>query len=208
MKVYFVRHAQSAYNAQDLLHQYHEGELSEFGVKQAEFVAQRFSHIPLDVIVSSPYERAKETARIISGVIGRMVIFTELLSEFHGPRELEGRPKDDPEVLRINGLMAEHRHDPDWKYSDEESYGELRDRALKALDYLSAQKYENILCITHGLFLRVIVAAMMFGETMTRDELLRFMRFVRINNTGISVCELLESGQWRLVTMNDHAHLG
>lgn len=208
MKVYFVRHAQSAFNAQDLLHQYHEGELSEFGVKQAEFVAQRFSKIPLDIIISSPYERAKETSSIISMTVGIDVKFTELLSEFRGPRELEGKPKDHPDVLRINGLMATHRNDLDWKYSDEESYRELRSRAIRLLAYLAKQEYKNILCITHGLFLRVIIAAMMFGSEMTREELVRFMRFVRINNTGISVCELLESGQWRLVTLNDHAHLG
>jgi broad specificity phosphatase PhoE len=208
MKVYFVRHAQSSLNAQDLLHQYHEGELSEFGVKQAEFVAKRFSTIPLDVIISSPYERAKETAKIISSMIGREVQFTALLSEFKGPRELEGKRKDDPEVVRINTLMAEHRDDVSWKYSDEESYGELRDRAVLVLDYLAKQPYENILCITHGLFLRVIIAAMMFGKEMQRSEMVHFMRFIRINNTGITVCELLESGQWRLVTLNDHAHLG
>jgi broad specificity phosphatase PhoE len=208
MKVYFVRHAQSSFNAQDLLHQYHEGELSEFGVKQAEFVAMRFSDIRLDVIISSPYERAKETSKIISSVVNRPIIFSELLSEFKGPSELEGKRKDDPEVLRINRLMSEHRSDVSWKYSDEESYGELRTRALAVLDYLAMQEYENVLCITHGLFLRVIIATMLFGQKMSREEMVQFMRFVRINNTGISVCELLASNQWRLVTLNDHAHLG
>ncbi len=208
MKVYFVRHAQSAFNAQDLLHQYHEGELSESGLKQAEFVAKRFSNIPLDVIISSPYQRAKETARIISEASGKAIRFTELLSEFKGPRELEGKRKDDPEVLRINKLMHINRQDPNWKYSDEESFNELRSRAIKVLSFLSDQTENNILCITHGLFLRVIIAAMMLGEDMNREELVRFMRFVRINNTGITVCEKLESNEWRLITLNDHAHLG
>lgn len=208
MKVYFVRHAQSAFNAQDLLHQYHEGELSEFGLKQAEFVAQRFSRISLDVIISSPYERARETATIISSVVQQEVVFSDLLSEFKGPRQLEGKRKDDPEVVRINSLMTKHRSNPEWKYSDEESFGELRLRAAKVLDFLAAQPYENILCITHGLFLRVIIASMMFGVDMSRDEMVSFMRFVRIQNTGISACELLDTGTWRLITLNDYAHLG
>lgn len=208
MKVYFVRHAQSAFNAQDLLHQYDEGELSEFGLKQAEFVANRFTQIAIDVIISSPYERAIETAKIIENVIDKPIKSSNLLSEFRGPRELEGLPKDHPEVARVNLLMSQNRHDPHWKYSDEESFHELRSRAVKCLKYLAEQEVESVLCITHGLFLRVLIAVMMFGEKVSREELVSFMRFVRINNTGITVCELLPKGDWRLVTLNDHAHLG
>jgi broad specificity phosphatase PhoE len=208
MKVYFVRHAQSSYNANGLLHQYEEGELSEFGVKQAEFVAHRFEHIDVDVIISSPFERAKETAHIIKSVINKPIKYTKLLSEFRGPIELEGMPKDHPEVLRINQIMHENRHDPHWKYSNEESFDELRKRAVELTRYLVKQEQENILCVSHGLFLRVILAVMMFGEKITRDELQKLMKFIRINNTGITVCEHLDSGEWRLVTLNDHAHLG
>jgi probable phosphoglycerate mutase len=208
MKVYFVRHAQSSFNALDLLHQYSEGELSEFGIHQAEFVANRFSSIPIDLILSSPFERAKATATIIKAVIQKPIKYTKLLAEFRGPSEIEGLHKEDPEVKRVMQLMHEHRHEADWKYSDEENFVELRGRANKVTKYLEEQRTENILCVTHGLFLRAILAVMMFGADVTLDELLKFMRFVRVNNTGITVCEQLPSGHWRLVTLNDHAHLG
>ncbi|MDQ3239032.1 MAG: phosphoglycerate mutase family protein [bacterium] len=208
MKVYFVRHAQSSNNAHGLLHQYDEGELSEFGLKQAMFVANRFGKIDIDVIISSPFERAKETAMIIEGVIKKPIKYTELLSEFRGPHETEGLPKDDPVVLRINKLMDENRHDAHWKFSNEESYFELRKRAIDLSHFLKKQTNEHILCITHGLFLRVIIAVMMFGEELTREELLKLMRFIKIDNTGITVCELLKNNNWKLITLNDHAHLG
>jgi broad specificity phosphatase PhoE len=110
-----------------------------------------------------------------------------LLAEFKGPSEFEGRPKDDPEVLRIMHLIQEHRDDPHWKYSDEESFAELRMRAIKVTKYLEEQRVDTILCVTHGLFLRIILSVMMFGTPVTRDEMLKFMRFVRVNNTGITV---------------------
>jgi hypothetical protein len=56
--------------------------------------------------------------------------------------------------------------------------------------------------------MRVILSVMMFGDNITREEMGKFMRFVRINNTGITMCEYLSSEEWRVITLNDHAHLG
>jgi broad specificity phosphatase PhoE len=140
MKVYFVRHAESARNAHGLLHSYEEGELSESGIKQAEFVANRFSMIDVDLIISSPFERAKVTATIIQAVVKKPIKYTDLLGEFRGPQEIEGLPKDHPEVMRINKIMQANRDDHHWKYSNEESFHELRNRAIDLTKYLVSQK--------------------------------------------------------------------
>jgi broad specificity phosphatase PhoE len=63
--VYFVRHGQSEGN----VGMYFQGEkspLTEFGRKQAAFVARRCKGLKIDAIISSSMERAQETAGIIS----------------------------------------------------------------------------------------------------------------------------------------------
>lgn len=205
-KIYFVRHAESHFNAQGLLHQYEEGPLSEYGIEQAESLARRFNDISIDLIVSSPYERAKATASIIMNVVQAPIGFSDLLKEFNGPRELEGKAKDDPEVLRINSIMQQNRYDPHWKFSSEESAHELVTRAQGALKYILSQNGDSVICVTHGLFMRILLGVMMFGDNLDRDHLLSFMKFISISNTGVTVCEHFD-GRWKLITLNDLTHL-
>src|SRR5438132_190364 len=121
MKIYFVRHGQSELNIGNK-EQGSEGALSDLGKKQAEFVAKRFSDIPVDLIVSSPYERAKETADIINAHLNKELIFSDLLVERRSPSKFVGVSNDDPEVRQALALMKENRLiDPMWRYTDEET---------------------------------------------------------------------------------------
>ncbi|HLD62134.1 MAG TPA: histidine phosphatase family protein [Patescibacteria group bacterium] len=79
MKIYFVRHGESVSNALGL-RQGPDGGLTAKGIKQAKILAKKFSKIPVDLIVSSPYDRAKLTAQIISKAIGKK---NRLLSAFY-----------------------------------------------------------------------------------------------------------------------------
>ncbi|GIW59872.1 MAG: phosphoglycerate mutase [Patescibacteria group bacterium] len=205
-RIYFVRHAESHMNAQGLLHQYEEGPLSDYGIEQAQALARRFQNISVDLIVSSPYERAKATSAVIMDVVQAPVEYSDLLKEFGGPKELEGKAKNDPEVIKINKIMTENRNDPHWRYSDEETAHELITRATKAVAMLEELNANAVICVTHGLFLRILVGVMMFGEKLDRDYLLKFMRFISISNTGVTVCEHQEE-RWKLITLNDMAHL-
>lgn len=205
-RIYFVRHAESHFNAQGLLHQYEEGPLSEYGVEQAEALARRFRDITVDLIVSSPYERAKATASIIMNEVEAPIEYSELLKEFQGVPEIEGKPKDHPDVLRINQIMQENRQDPHWRYSSEESAYELVSRAEQALVYLSGLDAGAVICVTHGLFMRMLLGVMMFGVDLDRKQMLHFMRFVSISNTGVTVCEYSDA-RWKLITLNDLTHL-
>lgn len=102
--------------------------------------------------------------------------------------------------------MIENRNDPYWRYSDEETAHELITRATKAVTMLEQLNASAVICVTHGLFLRILIGVMMFGESLSRDCLLKFMRFISISNTGVTVCECRE-GRWKLITLNDMAHL-
>lgn len=63
MKVYFVRHGESVLT--EAKHQTPETPLSRRGSQQAQITAHRFTNLQIDVILTSPYTRALQTAQAI-----------------------------------------------------------------------------------------------------------------------------------------------
>lgn len=207
MKLYFVRHGETKYNA--LRQVYGEGaKLTHNGEKQARVVAQRFTHIPIDGIISSPLERAKKTAEIITSVIKKEIQYSELLIENKPPSEFIGIHVEDPKWVEMTRLRREHAHDPAWHYSDEENFFEMRARAMQFIASLSDITYGSILIVTHTNFLRMIIVAMMLKEEYNPDLYYKFRNFFIMDNAGITVCERREDGEFKLLTWNDSAHLG
>ena len=65
-RLVFVRHGQTDYNREGRLQGQVDIPLNATGVRQAESLAPTITADPPDVIVASPLERARETARLIS----------------------------------------------------------------------------------------------------------------------------------------------
>lgn len=151
-KLYFVRHAESEGNV-GILRQGHSTPLTERGNEQAFLVAERFKNIEIDRIISSPQIRAKSTAEAIQKVTNKPLDFSDLLIERKRPSIFEGKPKDIPEAVTADKEMKERFHETDWRYSDEENFSDLKKRALKFLEYVDTLPEENILLVTHGVFL-------------------------------------------------------
>ncbi len=206
MKVYFVRHGESEQNAKSM-HQPHDSKLSEKGTTQAQFVARRFSNIPISKIVSSPFERAKQTAELIASNTGHTVIYSDLFVERKRPSQFENRHTEDNVVLEIKAQIKQNYHDENWHHSDEENFADVKKRATNAIKYLEENDCESIVVVTHGAFLRAIIGVMMFGQNLTSQEEVRIRHFMMVGNTGVTLCEFEES-MWKLIVWNDQAHLG
>lgn len=205
MRVYFVRHGESEFNAQGL-HQHADVPLSALGRRQAKFLAKRFERIPFDIIISSSYLRAKETAEIINRERGKPVEYLEMLHELKRPSEIIGRHGEDLDVVELKQRIIANYEHGDWRHSDEETYNELRDRAGAVLGHLEERREEHILAVSHGVFIKMLVAHMLFGPALTAKEFLPFYYGLKSSNTGVTICDLQE-GKWRLITWNDRAHL-
>jgi broad specificity phosphatase PhoE len=65
MEVYLVRHGESQGNAHGI-HQDAQVGLSPRGIEDAGALADRLRHVPIDTIISSPFQRAFQTATIIA----------------------------------------------------------------------------------------------------------------------------------------------
>ncbi len=207
--VYFVRHGESEGNVENIS-QGPDSKLTDKGKEQALFIADRCTRLSIDRVVSSTFERARHTAEMISERTGSPHDTSELFIERRKPSEQRGRPKDDPEAARIERVIGENFHIPEYRFSDEENFEDLKDRARRAFEFLEEQKENSIVVVTHGYFIRVLGAYLLFGDELTAQECRSAVAAFRITNTGLTVAEYDEEKepQWRLVTWNDHAHLG
>jgi broad specificity phosphatase PhoE len=210
-KVYLVRHGESEANVGNM---YLGGEtpLTAKGHEQAEFIAERASKLPIEIIIASTLLRAKQTAQHIVEKTGKPIEFSDLFVERRSPSEYIGRKYNDPATADVDKLLDANFGKPGWRYSDEENFDDMKVRAKKAMQLLESRPENEILVVTHGLFLRMLVGTLVFGDEFTGREGLRLFKAFKTKNTGLTVFELdLEDerfgGQWRMLTWNDHAHL-
>jgi probable phosphoglycerate mutase len=208
-KIYFVRHGESEGNAGPL-RQSATTPLTEKGREQAIFIAKRVKKLPAEIIIASPMKRAEETAKFIAEGTGLITEFSDLFVERRRPSISLGKPKDDSEMLALEKILRESHLIPGFRHSDEENFDDLKERAQKALAYLAARPEEHILVVTHGFFMRILVALITMGDTLTAVECEQFIRTFHMENTGLSVFgyDEKEKSPWWLWVWNDHAHLG
>lgn len=210
--VYFVRHGQSEANLpSSSIFQPPESPLTELGRKQAERIAQRVSRLHFEVLISSPFARAKETTEKISEKTGIKPEFSDLFVERIRPTRAVGKSKNSPEISQLWSAWEDSLYAPGAKIEDGENFNEIITRADMALDFLKNKAAREIVVVTHGFFLRTIIARVILGEFLTSAAFKNFQtRVPSIENTGLSVLTYgVTAGgpAWHLWIYNDHAHL-
>ena len=201
MKIFFVRHG-STDSLEKKISQPDDEPLNAKGLSQAQEVAHRFAKQPLDLIISSPHLRALQTAQSISSDI----LISPLFAEVKKPNTVIGQPKDSPEVKSILTKIGEmYSVDPSWHYSDEENFEDLKNRGLEALSFLQTQTKDNILVVSHGNFIALLLGLMMLGADYPVKLSLKLKNFFRLSNTGVSTCNWIDN-KWTLETWNDISH--
>ncbi len=208
-RIYFVRHGESEGN-NGPIRQTAGASLIEKGVEQAKNVAKRCASIPTQLIITSTMTRAKETADYILGIAPQLIEYSDLFVERRRTSLELGKPKDDPQALEAEQMIKQNFALPGYRYLDEENFDDLKQRAKNALVFLANRTEESILVVTHGFFMRVILAYAVFGEELTATECQKFLRSFHMENTGITVLGYDETfiNPWWVWTWNDHAHLG
>lgn len=213
-RIYLVRHGESEANVARS-HGDHATPLTETGKEQAAFMAQRVMHLPIQKVIASSMVRAHLTAEIIAAPSNLPVITSDLFVESRGPSEFATAPYDDPKAIEAFTLIGENYGKPGFQLSDAETFDDHTKRAQAALQFLADQEEEHILVVTHGMFLRILAAHIVFGPTPSSHECQKFMRRLQVQNTGLTVFDYGTPDYigrpiefpWRLWIWNDHAHL-
>lgn len=208
--VYFVRHGQSADNVAPVF-QSPNSPLNEKGKKQVESIAQRVSKISFDALIASPFERAKQTAEAIAKATGKKAEYSDLFVERVKPTYINGKPYTDEKANTLWREWEKSLYAPGIRAEEGENFDDLVARADKALTFLQNRTEQSLVVVTHGYFLRTIVARVLLGELLSGEAFRNIQRTAAMENTGLTVLQYRESFEekpaWRLWIYNDHAHL-
>lgn len=206
MKEYFVRHGESISNVHRVF-QKASDPLTQAGLIQAKKLALRFKDIKIDVVISSDYIRAMQTAHEINEVVDKQIITTPLLREVKMPSYIEGKSHHDDYAKIIRKQVEENYDNPIFRYEDEENFHDLIKRAKEYDEFVKNLKCEHILVVTHGGFLKVIMGRRAFGENFDYKLFKKFDEFFWLDNCGITVCETEGDQKPKLRQWNDVYHL-
>lgn len=196
--LHFVRHGQTAWNAERRLQGHVDIPLNETGVSEAELVAQEYENHSFGAVYSSPLKRAHETARIINRHHHHDITIHDALKEAtYG--SLEGVNIDDYHKKCTEQMAAFHRMTYRERIHfklvpDAESYFEVYERVKPFLDEIILKHLgEEILIVSHGGLMRAVIA--MVADIDVRE--------INIQNGGC----LVLTGNGSVISLHDYKRI-
>lgn len=175
MILYLTRHGQTDYNIEKRLTGSSDIPLNETGISQAEAIAESLADVKIDVILSSPLQRALKTSQIIAEKHENLPIITMdgLMERNMGVCEgLEyGEATERHPELDIVGAIK----DIDAAPEGGESLREFDRRVSETLDEIKAKYQEKtVLVVCHGLTSRIINKCI---NNLTYDKMNEFLLY-------------------------------
>lgn len=142
--IYVTRHGQTEWNALKKVMGKIDIPLSEIGLEQAKQTKNNLKDKHIDLIISSPLIRAKQTADIINEEFGIPIIYDSRIVE-RDFGEMEGLSISD---FDFEGFWDYHKNE---KYITAENIQDFFKRIYVVMeDYKNKYKDKDILIVTHG----------------------------------------------------------
>lgn len=158
VRLYLIRHGQSGGNVAR-----QEGRLAEYdppltsvGVEQARRLGERMAAYGVDVIYSSPLQRAYDTGLAIARITGHEIRIVDDLQEINEPLKEGGGPPDPneplPQGVTHRDIKAKFEADPTWdNLPGSESSAHFRERISGAINGIVDENPGRKVAITcHG----------------------------------------------------------
>jgi broad specificity phosphatase PhoE len=177
-------------------------ELSQQGRKQAELLRDRLQHYHIDALYSSNLIRAKQTAEIINEALHLPHEIREEIREISFGL-LEGMSEEYIEENFREFKKEQKKLLDDIPYPGGENGTSVYERAMPIIQEIVQSGNKNIVVVTHGGTIRVLLAAL-FG----RNQAKRFLFGVSLENAGITqLVYNSKNDRFYLERFNDYAHL-
>ena len=198
MRLYLVRHAQTAWNAEHRAQGHTDIPLDSIGRAQAMMLGHRFAAKRIDRILSSDLQRAHETAKPIAEATGAEIELVENLRE-RSFGDWEGDPFQQisdrwPELEAIQGKDRLELRPPNG-----ESFVDVWQR-LDPIAQRLENEMGNIVVVTHGGVCGLLLAKLIQGTVGTS-------RAFRFGNTSITKLERRPEGLFMIQYYNETSHL-
>lgn len=201
MRLFMVRHGETAWNREGRLQGQRDIPLDETGLRQAELTAGRFRGFPLDAVLSSPLRRAEATGRRIfeEAECESFVTDPGFMEIHHG--DWEGLTVR--EIAQKDASLLEEWHSCPERVRmpgpGGETLADVQRRAVSALKRAMPNSGKDALLVTHGAVLKVLICHFL-------DVPLSCYWRLRIPNCGVSCIEFAD-GMPRVALLSDVGHL-
>lgn len=194
MKIYFVRHGEGLDDVYNEYGGWSDRELSPKGIQLAFKISEKLKDLAgkFDIVLTSPLKRSVQTANVIGEVLSLRVIDEPYLKERNTYGLLSGVNIDIAKEEYFD-LVAKFNRG---KYIPAaERYEDFVHRVRLLVDYLKTLKYENIICVTHGHLITVMVEEFLglvrdriengciLGIEITNDQI------KLIHQSGLTFCD-------------------
>src|SRR3989344_135459 len=160
--LYLIRHGETSWNAEGKAMGVSDIPLTPKGKRQAKAIGQLLKDYPIDVIYSSPLDRAHETAKAIHKHHQEIPLFLHDTLKERNYGVLEGKTYDD-----IDKVGAPMVYKTAWYYLnyhplEGECLLDVLERANIFVDQInSAPNHKHIVIVSHGTFQRVLLCTLL-----------------------------------------------
>ena len=191
----FIRHGQTTWNVEHRLPgQLPGNELTDTGREQAKRLAQALTVLPLSAIISSPLERAVETAKYFAQGRGLTIQLEPDLMDIE-LGHWSGQDRD--ELSKRDAVWKAFLRNPLVAPEDVETFPEVEQRAVAAVErWLEKESTGTCLAfVTHADVIKLLIAHYI-GLAAERT------RALVIENASVSVVELETDHRPRVLTVS------
>jgi 2,3-bisphosphoglycerate-dependent phosphoglycerate mutase len=198
MRLYLIRHGQTAWNAEQRAQGHSDIPLDPEGLEQANLLGHRFMGKRIDRILCSDLGRARQTAQPIADVSGTPLEETPMLRE-RGFGDWEGEFFKDitnwwPALEAMQSTDRLQLRPPNG-----ESFLDVWERLDPIVEDLRCED-GNIVVVSHGGTCGLLLARLIMGNLETS-------RAFRFGNTSVTKLERRPEGLFVVQYYNDTRHL-
>lgn len=148
MKIYLIRHGETTGDVEGRYGGTYDDYLSEKGIKQVKELAEELKDKGIEIIYSSPYHRAKDTAEILSKVLKCPIKIKKDIREKNVYGFMSGKLKSEMEQKYPDQVKIAKNYRLTVRGG--EKYSDFKKRLLRAFDEIADSDYKTIAIITHG----------------------------------------------------------
>ena len=151
MNLYVIRHGKTDWNLQSRMQGQSNIQLNQIGINQANEIRELIEEKDIDIIISSPLDRTKQTAQIINKNMNKKIEYNEKIME-RNFGILEGKI-----VTEIENLDDYFEYHTNQEIEKGEKIQDFVSRVFEGMKQIEEKhKNENILLVTHGGVARAI----------------------------------------------------
>lgn len=199
MRILLIRHAKSV-DAAAHKSQRDNSPLSDEGIRHIANLSSTMGGVSFDAIYSSPYVRAKQTARLLFP--GELVTTINTIHEIKRPISLDGGNHADA-VAFWEVLHKQSKHDPEWTHDGSETFTQAVGRVTDFIEYLYKHHSDSdtVAVVTHGGFMKHTIGYTSLGQKYSTAIFFDMLYPLAIDNLGCIELELNDKSlkSWKVI---------